>query len=139
MRRYIRLALLLVAAGVLAFCASQFPPVLNPGGLVLYAQSVPVTKTASWTVNPAAQNVTSYTFTLDGGTPVVVPTSACTTTCSTPVVLTTFGNHTQTVVATNTDLSGGSGVTGSSQNSPVTTLAFTLNQAPTAPSGSTIH
>ena len=133
-----RLVLLIGATLLMVFCGSHLPPI-GGGALVLFAQSVPVTKTATWAVNPATQNVVSYTFTLDGGTPVVIPASACAATCSTPAVLAAFGNHAYTVVATNVDLSGGSGVSGSNQNSPAASLSFSLNQAPTAPTGTTAH
>lgn len=99
-------------------------------GAVLFAQSLPATKTASWNVNASSDNVTAYTFTLDGGTPVVIPASSCTATCSTPMLLSTFGAHSYTVFASNASLSGGTGVTGTPQNGPSSALAFNLNQQP---------
>lgn len=50
-----------------AFCARvpiHVPPM--PGVLVVNAQTLPATKTATWTANPAADQVTKYTVRLDG-------------------------------------------------------------------------
>lgn len=61
----------------------------------IYAQSLPITKTVVWDPNPATDQVTLYTVTLDGttiGTP---------TTPSQQFTVTTAGAHTLTVSATN--------------------------------------
>mgnify|MGYP003334732990 CR=1 FL=1 len=63
---------------------------------VLYAQSLPVTKTLAWDANPASDAVTNYTVRLDGtviGNP-TTPTQAFT--------INTAGLHTLSVTATNT-------------------------------------
>jgi hypothetical protein len=105
-------------------------------GVVLYAQSVPATVTASWNPNPATENVTSYILTLDTGSSVTVSAASCSATaCSSPLSVAAFGNHTYTVAAVNTNLSGGAGVTGSPQTGASTSLAFTLNPRPSAPAG----
>lgn len=106
--------------------------------IVLYAQSVPATVTASWNANPAGDNVTAYLVSLDGGAVITVLPASCTATCSTPLTLPTFGPHTYTVVAQNASLTGGAGVTGTAQNSAAASLSFSLNQKPATPSTPTV-
>lgn len=108
-----------------------------PGVQVVYAQSLPATVTVSINPNPASENDTSYTFALDGGTPVVVQASACTATaCSTTFSVASFGNHAWTAFATNQKITCTSGTcTGSPQNGPSAGQAFALNQTPTATTG----
>lgn len=65
--------------------------------MVIYAQSLPITKTVAWDANAASDNVTSYTLRLDTGTPSTVVPPATTGT----VTFTTAGTHTITVTATN--------------------------------------
>lgn len=66
----------------------------------LEAQTLPLAAHVIWSPNAATEAVTSYRVTLDGGTPVVVPASACTPTdCSVAVTITTLGPHTASVVA----------------------------------------
>ena len=76
------------------FC-THLPPVTLPGVITIYAQTLPVTRTAVWTPNAASDAVTNYTVRLDGTT-VGSPTAA-----TQSVTFTTLGAHTVTVTATN--------------------------------------
>ena len=89
---------------------------------VVYSQVLPVTKQAAIDPNAASDAVTSYTFVLDGGAPVIVgPTIDVTCGCiQTPFVIATIGNHAFTVTATN--LWG---------TSPAASFAFTVKLAAT--------
>lgn len=82
-----------VLAGVLVLAA--LVGVGRQRTVVIRAQSLPVTRTASWDANPAPEAVTNYTVTLDG---VVVGNPTGTTQA---VTFTTAGPHTLTVTATN--------------------------------------
>ena len=67
----------------------------NSGIVVLYAQSLPITKIVDWDDNPTTDEVTNYTVTLDKvivGNPTVSQQS---------VTFTTPGLHTVSVTATN--------------------------------------
>jgi len=94
MKRLLTLTVLMLAFG--AYCAHFVPaPVPAMGVIVLHAQTLPITKTLVWDPNPAADNVTNYTVTLDAatvGNPV---------TTSQSVTFNTLGNHTLTLTATN--------------------------------------
>ena len=59
------------------------------------AQALPITRTATWDANPANENVTNYTVTLDGAA-VGNPTGN-----TQQVVFTTVGMHELKVTATN--------------------------------------
>lgn len=108
-----------------------------PGRIVLYAQTLPSTRTATWTPNPAADNVVVYKVQLDGGAIQRVLPSACTPTlCSAGVDVPTFGPHILRLIATNLAIST---EPTSEQDSPATVLAFTLNQAPNAITGGAIR
>ena len=65
--------------------------------VVLRAQTLPVTKTVAWDANPSAEQVLTYTVTLDGAGPITV-TAPLT---SAPVTFATAGTHTLRVTATN--------------------------------------
>lgn len=84
----------------LVLCASivysqDFFGVRKGGELIIYAQSLPLTKTFAWTDDPTADPATSHTVTLDGA---VIPS---TTAQSTPFTVTTLGAHVLTVSETN--------------------------------------
>lgn len=133
-----RLALITLALVIAVTCAKNIP--IPTPMVTLYAFAVPATKTVSWSPNPAADNVSMYTLKCDAGTSLatdtlVAPSSCSATTCSRALTINTFGSHSCTLFATNTDLSGGPAVQGSSQNSPTVTLPFALNQDPGAPGG----
>lgn len=105
-------------------------------GTVLYAQSLPTTKHAVWTPNPATQNVTQYVVTVDGVTLAPIAASACSATqCSAAIALAAFGNHTVIVAAQNLALSTDPT---SVQTGPASTVNFSLNQAPGATSGNNV-
>ena len=89
---------------------------------VVEAQALPVTKQAAIDPNAASDAVTSYTFVLDGGAPVIVgPIIDVACGCiQTPFVIATVGNHAFTVTATN--LWG---------TSPAASFAFTVKLAAT--------
>ncbi len=67
-----------------------------------YAQ-FPATITVMWDVNPATENVTSYTVKLDANAGVAVdPGTHCNaTTCSQTMTVTATGQHTLTLTASN--------------------------------------
>jgi hypothetical protein len=66
--------------------------------VTLYAQTVPATVHASYDFKGVA---ISYKIALDGGTPIVVPASACTASpCLTAVTVPTFGNHVMSEIVT---------------------------------------
>jgi hypothetical protein len=109
-------------------------------GTVLYAQSVPFTATVEWTPNASTDNVSSYGVQLDGGAVQTVLASSCTATlCTAAVQVPTFGNHTASVFATNLNLTGGTGVIGTPQNSTLTLQAFALNPKPGQPTNAKIR
>lgn len=87
-----RLALVLSVVA-LVFCAGKLPPVFPSGTVTIEAQTLPITKTVSWTAPPGT--IDSYTVRLDGAV-VGSPTGT-----SQAVTFTTLGLHTITVVATN--------------------------------------
>ena len=103
--------------------------------LFLFATSAqaqtPATVHASWTPNPATDNVTQYSLTLDAGTPVVILASACSATlcpaAALAVTVPTFGSHTVSLVAQNLKLTTDPT---SIQSGPATTITFTLAAAP---------
>lgn len=106
----------------------------GPASTTLYAQSLPANLKATWTPNPASQNVTQYKLTLDGGTPQVAPLTSCTPTlCTAGFVVPTYGSHTVAVVATNVSLDAGGNV--ALQDSPPAQITFTLNTPPNAVGG----
>lgn len=91
---FVILLLLFIAACAVAV----HPPVPLPGVFVLYAQTLPITKTATWNapiVDATHAAADSYTVRLDG----IVVGSPTTTTQA--VTFTTNGAHTVTVTATN--------------------------------------
>lgn len=113
-----------LAALALAACALF----TRPGAVVVYAQTLPATVHAQWDPPAATDNVTNYTMTLDGGSPVTVP-NVVDQSCScirTPLTVPAFGSHTVAVVANNLLISTDPG---STQSSSPTTVAFTLAKA----------
>lgn len=133
-----RLSVVLIALALLAvFCAPKLPPILNPVGLVLYAQSLPATVTATWNPNPAAENDVDYLVTVDGGAPVTVLATTCTATqCKAVLSLATYGSHTVTATAQNQKVSDDPAL----QSGPPASITFTLNPAPTvAPAALGVH
>jgi hypothetical protein len=120
----------IAAALVLAACAMF----TGPGRVVLYAQNLPAVVHAQWDPPAAAENVTGYTMTLDGGTPIAVanvtdPTCSC---VRTPLTVPAFGAHTLTVVASNLLISGDPT---SAQTSTPTAVSFTLAKAAVVTNG----
>jgi len=65
--------------------------------ITIYAQTLPVTKTASWNGNPASDNVINYTIQLDSNAAISVLSPST----STPITFATSGAHTLTLTATN--------------------------------------
>ncbi len=119
-----RITLAAAAALLLAACALF----TGPGRVTLYAQSLPAVIHAQWDPPAAADNVTNYTMTLDGGAPVTVPNvidQSCTC-IRTPLTVPAFGAHTVAVVANNVLISTDPT---STQTSTPTTVAFTLARA----------
>ena len=89
---------------------------------------VPATVHATWTPNPATDNVTQYSATVDTGTPIIVPLTACTALlCTQQLTIPTFGVHTISLVAQNLKLSTDPT---SIQSGPASTVTFTLAAAP---------
>ncbi len=120
----------LAAALALAACAMF----TGPGRVVLYAQSLPATVHAQWDPPAAAENVTGYTMTLDGGTPIPVgitidPTCSC---IRAPLTVPAFGSHTLTVVANNLLISGDPG---STQSGSPAAVGFVLAKAAVVTNG----
>lgn len=118
------------AALVLAACAIF----TGPGRVVLYAQSLPATVHAQWDPPAAAENVTGYTMTLDGGAPIAVantidPSCTC---IRTPLTVPAFGAHTLTVVANNLLISGDPT---STQSGAPAAVGFTLAKAAVVSNG----
>ena len=102
-------------------------------GIVIYAQTLPVTLHAQWTPNPTSENVTAYQLTLDTATPQTIAPTVCTATlCDTPLVVTTFGAHTVSLTAQNLEVSTDPA---SIQVSLAATLSFTLVQQAGRPGG----
>lgn len=119
-----RITLAAAAALLLAACALF----TGPGRVTLYAQSLPAVIHAQWDPPAAADNVTNYTMTLDGGAPVTVPNvidQSCTC-IRTPLTVPAFGAHTVAVVANNVLISTDPT---STQSSAPTSVAFTLARA----------
>lgn len=128
MRRLILTALILLALA----CAT----LIHPTPVIqVYAASLPATLHATWTPNPAADNVVDYILTVDGVAQAPTLPAACTATlCTTAFSVNAWGSHTATVVAQNLDLSG-TGTTGTLQSSPPSTaVTFLLSNTPVAPS-----
>lgn len=121
-----RIGLSLLAALALAACA-----IFNgPARVTLYAQSLPATVHAVWDPPAAAENVTGYTLTVDGGAPVNVanvtdPACSC---IKAPITVGAFGAHSVSVVANNLLISGDPS---SVQTSAPAVAAFTLAKAAT--------
>ena len=94
----------------------------------IQAQSLPVTLHAEWSPNVATDQVTSYTVTLDGGTPQTVQASSCSTTVcrSADFSINDQNPHTVAVVAVNAFAS----------SAPATTT-FQV-KIPSAPNGVTV-
>jgi hypothetical protein len=67
---------------------------------VAVAQS-PIAVRIQWDPNPASDGVTSYTVVVDGGSPITVLPTACTTTVCTLGASLSIGSHTVSVSATN--------------------------------------
>jgi len=129
MKREISLAALALVI-VLAACAMF----TGPGRVVLYAQSLPAVVHAQWDPPAAAENVTGYTMTLDGGTPIAVantvdPSCTC---IRAPLTVPAFGAHTLTVVANNLLISGDP--TSTQSGSPAS-VGFTLAKAAVVTNG----
>lgn len=103
----------------LASCATLAP------GIVLFAQQLPVTDHAVWDVEPAIYSVTNYIVTVDGTPQNFAPTSCGPTTCSAPIVLSTFGPHQVTVAAQNLALSTDPT---STQTGPAASVSFSQSQ-----------
>jgi len=125
-----RFTLATLAALTLAACAL----LTRPGSVVLYAQTLPATVHAQWDPPAAADNVTGYTMTLDGGAPVNVPNTidpSCTC-VRTPLTVPAFGAHTVSVVANNLLISTDPT---STQSSTPTAIAFTLARAAVVTNG----
>lgn len=123
----------LLAAVLIVASAFAWP---KHKGVVIYAQSVPVTVQYQWSPNPASENVVSYSVTLDGGAAVIVPAASCSATvCSTPVSVGSFGSHISTVLATNQQISTDGT---STQSSPVTSLTWSLSASPSKPTNPTV-
>jgi len=103
---------------------------------VLYAQSVPFVAHATFTPSVIDANHTAasqFKLTLDGVVlPIALAATACSgipTVCLVPVSIPTFGNHTLLMVAENFTLSTDPTAP---QDSPVVSVAFSLNQQPNA-------
>jgi len=125
-----RTAITLAALVLLAACAIF----TRPGAVTLYAQTLPATIHAQWDPPAAADNVTGYTMTLDGGAPVNVP-NTIDPSCScvrTALVVPAFGAHTLNVVAINLLISSDPT---STQTSPPAAVAFTLAKAAVVSNG----
>lgn len=90
-----RRVLLGVLVALLIACA------MTTSGIVVRAQTLPVTKALVWTPRPASEAITAYTVTLDGGTPIMVDPMTCAATCTQPVTFTTAAQHTLSLTATN--------------------------------------
>ena len=93
-RHIIRILCGLVLCATLVY-AQDFFGVRKGGILLVYAQSLPLTKTFAWTDDPTADPATSHTVTLDS---VVIPSTVAQQTAFT---VTTLGTHTLTVTETN--------------------------------------
>ncbi len=115
-------------------CAAHF--VAPPDALVLYAQTLPMTVHAIWNANPAPPPATQYSITLDGGSPVVMSASSCTSTCSQALTLAGFGTH-QIVIVAQTQKITPSPDTSTWDSSPIS-LTFSLNAAPKPVTGATV-
>jgi len=90
---------------------------------------VPATVHATWTPNPATDNVIQYTIVLDTAAPIVLLSSACTVAlCSQALTVPTFGVHNVILTAQNQGLSG-------LQSSLPATVSFTLGAAPSVVTG----
>jgi hypothetical protein len=124
MRTANKVGLGLAVALVLAACAMF----TGPARVTLYAQTLPAVVHAQWDPPAAAENVTGYTMTLDGGAPVNVPNTvdpACTCIRS-PLTVPAFGAHTLNVVALNLLVSTDPT---STQSGAAASIGFTLAKA----------
>lgn len=118
-RRLILVLCVLVFATACALFTGKPGVPMMPGMVIMEAQSLPITKTLSWT--DADATITGYSVTLDGvviGTPTVKSQS---------VTFTTLGNHTLIVTALNTF--------GATPSAPLVVVV----QLPTAPTALTIQ
>lgn len=102
-------------------------------GIVVLRAQVPATLTATWTPNPASDNVVSYKIGVDAIAPAVVPVTACTPSlCTTTITVPSFGAHVASLRATNLKVSTNPA---SLQDSLPLNVNFTLNQTATMPAG----
>jgi hypothetical protein len=127
--------LLILSALIFAFACAAMRVV--PSGLILYAQSLPATKHAVWSpsvVDASHSAPTQYKVVVDGGTPIILLASSCTTTCSQAITLNSFGAHTVSVAAQNPSLSTDPTL----QDSSFVTVTFSLNQAPNPATSATV-
>lgn len=134
---FARKLLVILGLAALVACAVIVPstPVL-PTGIVLYAQTVPTTVTATWTPNATTDNATAYTVTLDSGIAISVPLTACTASlCTQIVTVSAFGAHLAHIAAQNLKLTSDPT---STETGPATSVAFTLNQLPGAVAGAAV-
>lgn len=125
-----------------ALAIALLPLLVSCGpGMVVYAQSLPATLHATVQPRPAGENVVKYQLIVDGGTPIDVTTTLDTVNCSpgcirTAFTVATFGAHSTVWRAANLQLSTDPTSFRFSPNS--VTVAFTLNQDPSAPVGGTV-
>ena len=70
-------------------------------GAFASAQTPTVAVRVQWDAPAAADGVTGHTLTIDGGTPIAVPLSACSTTTCEQATTVSPGSHTFSVTATN--------------------------------------
>jgi hypothetical protein len=125
---------LIPSFGVLALVMALLT-LFSQGGrpVVLFAQ-VPATFTVGWTQPDAAtNNATSYTITLDTGTPqVLMPTACVGTSCTGTVTVTSFGSHQWSVFGTNTKVTctDGTCTPPVTQNGQTSTQHFVVNPPP---------
>jgi len=115
----------------LASCTTMAPMT----GIVLFAQSLPVTDHVVWTPNVASDNVTNYVVTVDTVPQNFAPASCTVAQCSCPITIATFGSHTVTVAAQNQPISTDPT---STQTSAPASVTFTQNTTPAVTTGATV-
>ena len=114
MKRILLIISIVAVAAMFSACKADI--------FTVYAQSLPVTKTAAWNANPVSDAVINYTLRLDG---IVVNNNITSTTQQ--FTITTAGAHVLTLTATN-----------QWGTSPATTLNFNV-VIPAAPAGLSIQ
>lgn len=143
MKRVLSIVSVVAVLSACAIFSHSTGPIAIPNPftpIVLYAQSLPSTRTITWNPVAATVNAISYSVAVDGAPPIVFPITAslCTATvCTATIPIATFAQHTIAIATTNSALTGDpASVIPTPQTGPFSSLVtFILNQIPSLVSG----